>query len=342
MQFESSKNNIVIFRKGSIDTFCAAWLFFRAWAQSAQYIEVNDEDPLPDPSGKRLYILGVHYHPNHLHRLNEVADGLVWFDNRQKSNDFSKSLKDMADFVERDPHKSTSMTVWEFMMRTGIGRQAFEDCPELVRYVQDGELGQFRLPHALQAFASICAMPRIFDIWNARANDTGIGEHSRKGEAILDAQMRSVEEHMAVAVDMETDDSVHGMVVNCSEPLVAERVSRELAQLEGALFGGCWHIKGKHLHWLLQSKLDGGANMGRVAENLGGTGTPHKASFSIDLERPPTDKGGLAFLRPWMPQSRIHTDMGQGASAAEPEPVTEAAPVEGGSENESGADQDNS
>jgi uncharacterized protein len=154
------RSTFVIYHANCPDGFAAAWVAALHFAEfgpaEVTYIPATYGDPLPDmPADSDVFILDFSYPRDVLTQLAERCRICV-LDHHATAQ---AALADLP-FATFDMKKSGAVLAWEHFYPT-------RDVPELLLYIQDRDLWQWRMPNSRAVNAALWrGTPRDFSTWN--------------------------------------------------------------------------------------------------------------------------------------------------------------------------------
>src|SRR5690606_24668973 len=160
---------------------------------------------------------------------------------------------------------SGAMLAWEYF-------NPGEPVPDLIRYIQDRDLGRFELPNSREIFAAISSYPLQFDAWDQLMR-TRLDSLVEEGRVILRKHQRDLE----VVLPSLTRFMVFGgyVVPAANIPhMMTSEVGGRLAQ--GHPFGVTYYDTPSHRVFSLRS-TKAGVDVSKIAELYGGGGHRHAA-----------------------------------------------------------------
>lgn len=264
---ETRPKTLVLYHADCIDGFGAAWSAWRRFGEDAEYQAVVHGDPPPDVHGRQVFILDFSYPRTVLLDMAGKAAGLEVVDHHKTAAENLKGI----DFCIFDMDKCGAVLAWERF-------HPDEAVPELLRYVQDKDLWQWRLPNSREITCALRGHPFEFERWSLWADgwDTWREELTREGAAILSYQEQVVKTVVASAEEI----TVAGHRVLCANtPILQSEVAGALA--EGRPFGVAWYEADGRRYYSLRSR-DGGIDVSEVARKFGGGGHARASGFSTD------------------------------------------------------------
>ena len=274
------KRNLV-FHAGCPDGFGAAWSARRAWGNDARYIpRSHDDDFDPERFEDELVVFADISLPNPLlRRLGEVAGEVLVLDHHLTARDHfaadpsvENALTARGHRVHFDLERSGAMLAWNHF-------HPGESAPDLLRYVQDQDLWNWKLPESEEINAAIGSYPRRFGDWNELAARP-IESLAEEGRPIVRADRIEVERAVALAHPVAIG-KLRIEAVNARHPRAA--IGHELAKR--ATYGQPWGI----VYRLTGSRVDcsiyslGDCDASSIATQFGGGGHRNASGFSISL-----------------------------------------------------------
>jgi oligoribonuclease NrnB/cAMP/cGMP phosphodiesterase (DHH superfamily) len=149
----------VFYHKDCSDGFTAAWAFYKKYGLTGfKYVPLSHGDPLPSLAcGDKIFIADFSFDRATLDKLNQQHE-LFLLDHHKTAQaelaGFKNALFDMG--------RSGAMICWEYLFPG-------QAVPALVRYVQDKDLWQWKLPHSREVYAYISTVPYEFAAWDQLA-----------------------------------------------------------------------------------------------------------------------------------------------------------------------------
>lgn len=254
----------VWYHAGCADGFGAAWALWAALGDGATYCPVRyGEDPPEWRPGDVVWIVDFSYPRSVLERLAAEVD-LTVIDHHETAE------QDLADlpFAHFDASRSGAVATWEHV-HEGV------PVPELLLYVQDRDLWEWRLPGSRAVSYGLVHSEWSFPVWSA----LDVQELRADGERMVRVVDAIVALTAALAVPCVLAGH-HALAVNSS--CLLSELGHALAANSESGIGAVWFYDGRSYRWELRS-LKGGPNVGAIAKSLGGGGHRHAAGFRSDL-----------------------------------------------------------
>lgn len=161
---------LVIYHKGCKDGFGAAWVLWRMFGETVDYLGAAYGDAPPDVKGRRVYMVDFSY-------KRDVLKGMIAVVQRMTILDHHKTAKeDLEGLNEELAHMGIGPAEITFdMKRSGIGLawdylHPITPRPDIVNYVEDRDLWQFDLPDSKEINAYLQYLPYDFEAWEAVYN----------------------------------------------------------------------------------------------------------------------------------------------------------------------------
>jgi oligoribonuclease NrnB/cAMP/cGMP phosphodiesterase (DHH superfamily) len=153
--------------------------------------------------------------------------------------------------------------------------------PDLLRYVEDQDLWNWKLPHSEEVNAAIASYPHDFRVWDQLASRP-IEELVEEGAPIVRSNKMEIERALGgahtVTLGNERIEAVNARFQRAP-------IGHELAKR--AVFGKAWGLvyrtQGRRVDATIYSIGD--LDVSRVAESFGGGGHRNASGFSLDLDR---------------------------------------------------------
>ncbi len=276
-------NRVCFYHAGCPDGFGAVWSVRRAWGEDARYIARSHDDPLPFDLLEDALVVFVDIAVDNktLLELSDVAEHIILLDHHVSAQLRYQGDPSVVNRIEDEGHEvlfdldhSGAVLAWQYF-------HPDEPTPELLRYVEDQDLWNWKLDGSDEINAAIASYPRDFETWDQlalRASE----ELVREGESIVRANkaevQRAVQHPDTIHVDGHPIEAVNASVNRSA-------IGHELAQRKkyDRPWGCVYRISGGTVHATLYSIGD--LDVSKVASSLGGGGHRNAAGFSVQLAR---------------------------------------------------------
>lgn len=274
---------VCFYHAGCPDGFGAAWAVWRAWGDDARYVARGHDDPLPAHQHEGDLVVFVDIAPPNepLRSLAETASQIIILDHHVSSRERLRSDLTLVNALEEAGHD----VVFD-LEHSGatLAWRAFHDesdPPDLLAYVEDQDLWNWKLPRSREVNAAIGSYPRRFETWNDLAARRW-EELAAEGDPIVRAERIEVKRALQGVHTLHVDGRRMEAV---NSRYVRSQIGHSLA--ERAAFGepiGCvYRVAGSRVDASLYSIGD--LDVSGIAESFGGGGHRNAAGFSVPLVR---------------------------------------------------------
>ena len=153
--------------------------------------------------------------------------------------------------------------------------------PELLTYVEDQDLWNWKLSGSDEVNAAIASYPRDFETWN-ELESRGVEALAREGGPIVRANRMEVERtlHHSAPVCIGTE-RVEAVNATTNRSAIGHELAKRAAF--GPTWGCVYRIHENEVHATLYSIGD--LDVSKTATELGGGGHRNAAGFTVSLER---------------------------------------------------------
>lgn len=161
----------------------AAWRYF---AEDATYIPVQYGKPFPFEviidKRSAVYILDFSYSRKELETLNDKLGLLKVIDHHKTAQE---ALTDLP-YAQFDMEKSGAVMAWEYF-------HPREEVPSLLRYIQDGDLWQFKYPGTERIRAALPLLEGDMNAWHKCTYPVDMQALMAQGSTILQANQIKID-----------------------------------------------------------------------------------------------------------------------------------------------------
>ena len=274
------KKNL-IFHAGCPDGFGAAWAAWRVWGDEARYIPRSHDDPF-DPlrfDGQLVVLADISLKNRDLDAVGEVAAQVVVLDHHLTAQEhFSadpgveNAMVARGHVVHFDLNHSGAVLSWNYF-------HPEETPPELLRYVEDQDLWNWKLPRSEEVNAAIGSHPRDFEAWNRLAGRS-VEALAQEGAPIVRANRLELERVLTYAHPVRVgNDRIEAVNALHQRAALGHELSKR------ARFGRPWglvyRVSGTRVDCSIYST--GELDVSAVATRFGGGGHRNASGFSISL-----------------------------------------------------------
>jgi oligoribonuclease NrnB/cAMP/cGMP phosphodiesterase (DHH superfamily) len=214
-----------------------------------------------------------------LRALGDVTARVVVLDHHVSARDrfhgdptLDDALRAGGHLVRFDLEHSGAILAWQYF-------HPGEPAPDLLRYVEDQDLWNWKLPRSEEVNAAIGSYPLGFEVWDELAARP-VAELAEEGAPILRSQRAEVERSLQaahpVAIGTERAEAVNARHLRAP-------IGHELAKR--AAFGKRWGV----VYRVCGTRVDvsiysiGDLDVSQVAERHGGGGHRNASGFSVPL-----------------------------------------------------------
>lgn len=277
-------NPLIIYHGGGcMDGFASAWAAHLWFGDLAEYRAMNYGDTLlmPDVYGRDVYIVDFSFKPEVMVQLAANARYVTLLDHHKTAAELVNLEMPGNVFMNFDMNKSGAVLAWEYFHHS-------DEVPDLIKYVQDRDLWQWKLPESEVFSAGLASFPQRFDKWpwNKMLDLVGINHIKDAGTSIeryRRQQIEAIKKGAQVQFFRMPNGPIYTVpVVNCAGPFISEVVG-ELS--EGFPFAAGWFVVESEDKVIVSLRSrDEGLDVSIIAKALGGGGHARAAGFERALE----------------------------------------------------------
>lgn len=256
------KKVYILYHKNCTDGFGAAYSAWKKFKDSAEYIEVNYNEPVPTlEKNSIIYILDFCYKKNTLLKLMQESEVIIL--------DHHFTAKEnivFSNYHIYDENRSGAKIAWNYF------HPNVEN--ELIEYISDKDLSRFILPFSKEIISSLESYPRDFNVWDKLS----ISKLKEEGSHIL----RNKKNEIKLSLDKVFFTQIGGHVVPVinTSVFMSEIAEQLLEEFPEYPFSATFYFFEKDgiifKKWSLRSK---NFDISHVAEKLGGGGHKFASAF---------------------------------------------------------------
>ena len=270
----------VLYHDHCPDGFGAAWTFHGALGcqecgEPVTYIPQTYGDPLPemDP-GSHLFILDFSYPRDTTLELQRNHERVTLLDHHKTAAEELDGLPN----CHIDQTHSGAYLAWQYW-------NPAEKPPELILYLQDRDLWEWKLPHSREISEAIASYPKTFAVWD----EFDTNELAKEGTALLRHMKIQVEK----LVEIATMRSIAGVpqipVVNT--PInISETGEALLTKYPKSPFAALYFESKEQIRWSLRSRNTEDVDVSKIAGKFGGGGHKNAAGFVQNINNEQNDQ----------------------------------------------------
>lgn len=266
------KRVVILYHKNCPDGFSAAWAAWKKFGARADYHAI---EPRELPKGvplknREIYVVDNSLTPSTVERLERSGSQVVVIDHHGSSK---RDVEQGTRFVFDLGH-SGAVLAWRFF-------HPQQPMPELLRYIEDGDLWKFRLPHAHFLLSYIYTRPFTFAEWSTLAREI----EAPRGRAKALALGKVISEYDRVLIDETVVKASRVrfaghtvLAVNSSLKRLGSEVGHALIQKLPPI-SIVWYEAGGACRVSLRSSK--AVDVSKIAQRFGGGGHPRAAGFTV-------------------------------------------------------------
>lgn len=271
----------ILYHANCYDGFGAAWAAWRRFGNTAEYIPMNYDSPMPEISKTdQVFMLDYCRKKDDLVRTALSAKHLIVLDHHKSAMpEVDAAQLELANWGSRDVtfdvtidiKRSGAMLAWQFFF-------SGEEVPMMINYIQDRDLWQFKLTRTETFHAYMCSMPFDFKVWDKihKEMNKNLTYWGDSGENILRYHDLLVEQFCKQVNFVDLAGYYDIPIVNCSM-LFSEVPHKLLEMYPDAPFAMYFYRRNGIWQYGLRSRGD--VDVSKVAGYFGGGGHHNAAGF---------------------------------------------------------------
>ncbi|MDR3581662.1 MAG: hypothetical protein P4L67_00095 [Candidatus Pacebacteria bacterium] len=272
---KSPRQKIVVIYHGNCpDGFGGAWAAWRKFGAKAAYLPAKDRDAIPCPlKNKEVYLIDYTYKPGVVKKLVKDNVRVTIIDHHVTAEPSLKLVKDSLYAIDH----SGSVLAWKYF-------HPGAKVPILLRYVEDRDIWNWKVPHAREMLMLLDLAPFEFGAWNRMAReleDPRLRAVNAKKGALLLLHYRSLYEKLLPNADLVKFEGKKVYALNCPY-YFADDLGHDLAARTHSL-AILWNENGGRVRVSLRS--EGATDVSKIAQKYDGGGHKHSSGFSFDAGR---------------------------------------------------------
>jgi hypothetical protein len=273
---------VCFFHAGCPDGFGAAWAVWRVWRGRGRYLPRGHDDRLDPQSHEGGHVVFVDIAPGNadLRELAHSAAQVVVLDHHVSSRNRYVDDPSLETLIRASGHRvifdlshSGAVLAWQHF-------HPHEPVPLLLRYVEDQDLWNWKLPHSEEVNAAIGSHPRSFAVWEELAARP-IELLAAEGAPLVRAQRTEVARALKAAHPVRLGGRM-AEAVNARDHRSAIGHALALRARFGPAWGLVYRMAGERVDVSIYSVGD--LDVAEVAAGYGGGGHRNAAGFSVRLE----------------------------------------------------------
>ncbi len=150
-----NQHTVILYHGKCPDGFGAAYAAWKKFGDAAEYIPVKHGDSIPEKMGGReIYLVDFCYPKADMDELAKIAESVTVLDHHEGIRSVATAFPGVF-----DTNRSGSTIAWTYFHPT-------TPMPQLMQYLQDGDLYHYRLPETRDIFSYLQVYPHDFMKWD--------------------------------------------------------------------------------------------------------------------------------------------------------------------------------
>ena len=261
---------VVIYHGRCPDGFGGAWAAWKHFGSSAAYLPASDRAKPPAPlKGKTIYLIDYTYDEPILRKLMKDNVRVTAIDHHESQKAFTLLTEDHR-YSERH---SGAVLAWNYF-------HPGKPVPMLLKYVEDRDIWQWRVPHSLEMLMVLDLAEFDFSVWSRLAkefDDPRKRAIHRKEGVLLAHYYEALWRKLLPNAELVRFAGKRIYALNCPY-FFADDLGHELALRTGT-FALLWNESGGRIRCSLRSA--GKTDVARIAKRFGGGGHRESSGFSF-------------------------------------------------------------
>lgn len=265
---------LCIYHGNCLDGFAAAWAVRFALAENVEFYKGVHQQAPPDVAGRDVILVDFSYKKNVLENMLKIAASITILDHHiSAQEDLSELMQAGKIKGQFDMTKSGAMLAWQWF-------NPEQPAPELIAYIQDRDLWQFKLDGTREINAALASYPYDFELWDKMmaARDDELDALKHEGQAIERRLQKDVKALIATGVRRMLIGGYDVPVLNASSAYVSD--AGHILSV-GEPFAACYWDHANGRSFSLRSAEDG-MDVAEVAKKYGGGGHQKAAGFTVE------------------------------------------------------------
>lgn len=264
-----AKHIVIVYHGECRDGFGGAWAAWKKFGSKAHYIPYRHGDvPKINISNAEVYFIDLVYPFAELKTMRAKNNRIIIIDHHQ-SNANKIAFADESLYTMEH---SGSVLAWRYF-------HPKKKPPKFLLFIEDTDLGHWKLPHTKEAFAYISAHPYNFKKWNTLAKTFHQPALQRKalaeGKLLLNCEKQITEQ---IATDAEVVEFEGYKCLAANSPILVTSIGTELARRMPPI-SIVWSKRAGYYRVSLRSVGD--IDVAKIAQKYGGGGHKNAAGFTI-------------------------------------------------------------
>lgn len=287
---EQQKEIAIIYHGGCPDGLGGAYAAWKKFGDAAEYIPAKHGKPVPEGlSGRRLFFIDFSYPQDIMDDIIKTAASVTVLDHHLGTKEIVES---MPDYVF-DEKRSGATIAWGYF-------HPDIPVPALLRYIEDGDLYLFALPHARSILAYLYTSPLLtssFENWDSvieEMSDPVAFEQIIQTGSLFEQYHEHVVLNGVRHAELVTFEGYECYLASSSGEFVSD-IGNHLVTTRPPI---ALIVSASATDLRVSLRSDKTIDVAAIARKYGGNGHPAAAGFRIPLGE----------KVPWTPLPEIHED----------------------------------
>ena len=266
---------LCIYHNNCPDGFGAAWAVRHALGDDVRFYKGIHQQPPPDVAGLDVILVDFSYKKAVLETMLKTANSITILDHHISAEKELSVLLESGQIKGLfDISRSGAMLAWQWF-------NPDLPPPELIAFIQDRDLWQFKLEGTRQIQAALSSYPYDFEVWDKlmASDENGLAELKHDGEAIERRLQRDIKLLIASGVRRMCIAGYDVPVLNASSAYVSD--AGHILSI-GEPFAACYWDHPDGRSFSLRSSEDG-IDVAEIAKIYGGGGHEKAAGFTVQI-----------------------------------------------------------
>lgn len=269
---------IVIYHANCTDGYGAAWCFWNKYKDQAIYIPGNYNDPIPDVTGRIVYLVDFSYKRHDVEKMLEVAEKVVFIDHHKSAIEDLAGIFDHHKFeayISKDNTQSGAGLAWHYL-------NGAKKPPLLIQHIQDRDLWLFELAETEAVMVYVNSFEYSFDLWDTYMSYTHVDPDYLKmvdnGTLIVKNFNNNLKITLTQTLRRIEIGGIEVPVANT--PYIMASKAGDIMN-KGEKFSATYYDSALYRHFSLRSDKQTGIDVSLIAGLYGGGGHVNSSGFKV-------------------------------------------------------------
>lgn len=297
--------NIVLAHANCTDGMMSSflmYLYFKEINQPTEFIFVKYNEPMPDVSGKHVFIVDFSYSPDQIHEASLVANSITMLDHHLTASemwggycDFESTIEDNSELkcpikVVIKEFQSGAGLVYEYLSSLYLKSNKYNTIlinsrlRRLVMSVEDRDLWNFNLDGTKIIHEMLAIVPRTFEAWEEliiNSSEEVFNIEYEKAKNYYDVKEQLAQDYAAMKQMVKINGEVIP-IVNCPANF-ASRVCEIMAMDYPFALSYC--LSTSYVYVSLRSNKKTGIDITPLAKKYLGGGHKNSGGFRLNMNQ---------------------------------------------------------